>query len=177
MMGRRVLSVSKLEPTCRVCNTPLFLLDEEAQRWYCYRDDEVYYAKDQRWGEHRLTTPITPTTPMSRKSLVRYHLCYNVWITTMALSYSITFGVIETNWILQFISPFLLFGGVAILVVGYLTIPKKERESMTWLCSIWFSSFRRPFDKYGMVLSIWFVVAAIWLGADLVFGLSHLPYP
>ncbi len=27
------------------------MLDEEAQRWYCYKDDQVYYAKDKKWVE------------------------------------------------------------------------------------------------------------------------------
>lgn len=26
-------------------------LDRAQQKWYCYRDDEVYYAKEQRWSD------------------------------------------------------------------------------------------------------------------------------
>jgi hypothetical protein len=25
------------------------LLDEEKERWYCYKDDEVFLAKEHRW--------------------------------------------------------------------------------------------------------------------------------
>jgi len=25
------------------------LLDEDAERWYCFHDDEIYYAKEKRW--------------------------------------------------------------------------------------------------------------------------------
>ena len=45
------MSNSKLQaPVCRTCGKPLILLDEEEQRWYCYKDDEVFYAREQRWG-------------------------------------------------------------------------------------------------------------------------------
>jgi ribosomal protein L40E len=26
------------------------LLDEENQKWYCYKDDQLYYAKENHWG-------------------------------------------------------------------------------------------------------------------------------
>lgn len=32
------------------------LIDEETQKWYCYRDDEVFLAKEQRWGADRLAS-------------------------------------------------------------------------------------------------------------------------
>ena len=28
----------------------MHLLDEEAQRWYCCKDDKMYFAKEQRWA-------------------------------------------------------------------------------------------------------------------------------
>lgn len=28
------------------------LLDEEDQKWYCYKDDLLFYAKEQLWTEH-----------------------------------------------------------------------------------------------------------------------------
>jgi len=38
-------------PVCRKCNQPMKLLDEEAERWYCYKDEEVYFAKTNKWGD------------------------------------------------------------------------------------------------------------------------------
>jgi len=39
------------KPLCRQCNTPISLVDEEERRWYCYKDDQLYYEKEQRWGK------------------------------------------------------------------------------------------------------------------------------
>lgn len=36
-------------PSCRICHQPMKLLDEEEQKWYCYRDDQAWYGKEQRW--------------------------------------------------------------------------------------------------------------------------------
>jgi hypothetical protein len=45
-----VVQVPKtFSPNCRVCGKPLRLLDEIEQRWYCYEDNQLYYAKDKRW--------------------------------------------------------------------------------------------------------------------------------
>lgn len=35
------------------------LLDEESQKWYCQKDDELYYAKENHWGA--LPEPNAPT--------------------------------------------------------------------------------------------------------------------
>jgi hypothetical protein len=35
---------------CRTCGQAMTLTDEETQRWYCYKDDLLYYAKENRWG-------------------------------------------------------------------------------------------------------------------------------
>lgn len=35
------------------------LLDEENQKWYCHKDDELYYAKENHWGA--LPDPDAPT--------------------------------------------------------------------------------------------------------------------
>jgi hypothetical protein len=36
-------------PTCRVCGQPMHLLAEEEQRYYCYKDDQVWLGKERRW--------------------------------------------------------------------------------------------------------------------------------
>jgi hypothetical protein len=40
---------SKNEPTCRVCGRPMVLLDEDAQRWYCDEDDQLWLGTEQKW--------------------------------------------------------------------------------------------------------------------------------
>jgi hypothetical protein len=46
-------TVSGNLPTCRICGQPMQLLgasiDDEQQRWYCYKDDEVWLDKEQKW--------------------------------------------------------------------------------------------------------------------------------
>jgi len=36
--------------TCIHCGKPMKLLDEVNQKWYCFTDDELYYAKQNHWG-------------------------------------------------------------------------------------------------------------------------------
>jgi len=49
-MHGQLLSDAKA-PLCRQCGKPLRLLDEKGERWYCYRDDELFYGKTQSWSE------------------------------------------------------------------------------------------------------------------------------
>jgi hypothetical protein len=44
-------NLEKNLPTCRVCGQRMKLLDDEAQKWYCFKDDEVWFGKEQRWEE------------------------------------------------------------------------------------------------------------------------------
>jgi len=39
-----------LGQTCKVCGKEMRLLDEEQQKWYCYKDDVVYFGKESRWN-------------------------------------------------------------------------------------------------------------------------------
>jgi hypothetical protein len=41
-------SASLPVPVCRVCRKPMALMDRDKQKWYCYKDDKVYWAKRQR---------------------------------------------------------------------------------------------------------------------------------
>lgn len=41
---------TKNSPTCRVCGQPMHLLDEAERRWYCYKDDQMYFAKGNVWN-------------------------------------------------------------------------------------------------------------------------------
>ena len=36
--------------TCIHCGKPMKLLDEINQKWYCFTDDELYYAQQSHWG-------------------------------------------------------------------------------------------------------------------------------
>lgn len=35
----------------------MVLMDADTERWYCYRDDELYYAKENRWAEASYPSP------------------------------------------------------------------------------------------------------------------------
>lgn len=36
-------------PTCWMCGQPMQLLDEEGQRYYCFKDNQVCFGKEQKW--------------------------------------------------------------------------------------------------------------------------------
>ena len=57
-------------PFCRTCGKPLFLLDQEEQRWYCYKDDEVFYGKEYRWGRQSDATRRPAVVQVARKVCV-----------------------------------------------------------------------------------------------------------
>ncbi len=54
---------SYLAPTCRVCGQTLKLLDDTYEQWYCDKDCEVWFAKQQKWsGEMPFGFAIRKTT-------------------------------------------------------------------------------------------------------------------
>jgi len=36
-------------PTCRICGKPMILLDEEALRYYCSKDNQVWLGRERKW--------------------------------------------------------------------------------------------------------------------------------
>lgn len=45
-------------------------LDKEGQRWYCYKEDQVYFAMENRWvGTIQLPNPSTPSCPNCRGAI------------------------------------------------------------------------------------------------------------
>lgn len=111
MMGRRrkgrevaPVSVSTLTPprkqvevTCRVCGQPMTFLGEGADgklgdRWYCYKDNEVYLAKEQRWGGQEPAVPVVqkpPAPPVGE---------FHVWVPILWLVGMIFLGFF--SWVL-----------------------------------------------------------------------------
>lgn len=43
------LGETKDTPACMICSRPMKLMDEKAQRWYCYKDDQTFLAKEDSW--------------------------------------------------------------------------------------------------------------------------------
>lgn len=39
-----------MAPACRVCGQSLELIDTQEERWYCYKDDQLWHEKDQTWA-------------------------------------------------------------------------------------------------------------------------------
>ena len=39
------------KPKCKTCGKEMTLLDEDAQRWYCYYDDMIFLAKSNSWSD------------------------------------------------------------------------------------------------------------------------------
>jgi len=49
-------------------------LDEQDQRWYCYKDDQVYLAKEGIWSESiHVTSPKLTEHQFTQEELLRYH--------------------------------------------------------------------------------------------------------
>ena len=48
-------------PTCPKCSRPMQLLDSEAQRYYCYKDDVVFLGSENRWNGLAPATPPSTT--------------------------------------------------------------------------------------------------------------------
>jgi len=49
-----------------MCGKPMELLGDDGQRWYCYNDDEVFFAEEQRWLEKVEAAPTyAPQTTQS----------------------------------------------------------------------------------------------------------------
>ena len=46
---------------CRVCGDRMVLLDEEADTWYCYKDDELFYATENKWADPKFIRRLTET--------------------------------------------------------------------------------------------------------------------
>lgn len=52
------------KPVCRKCSKPMVLLDEENHKWYCYKDDEVFYGKEIRWS----SDPVHVSPPEEKRT-------------------------------------------------------------------------------------------------------------
>lgn len=61
-------------PKCRICGKPMTLLDEDQQRWYCYKDDEIF-----------LGTP-PPKSAFSRTRLLSRALLPRIVAWTMGVA-------------------------------------------------------------------------------------------
>jgi len=150
-------------PVCRVCRRPMVCLDEENQRWYCYRDDEVFFAKEQRWQEPRSLPGLAPI-PMSRKSRLRLFLANDILASTIVLvvlmERIIQSGVPQPSLVTDFV-PFLAYAFcfTAYFCV-YWTIPKVERGPQSgW--PLWSGVFHRPYDKQLIALFTWWVLTLV----------------
>ena len=53
---------------CRVCGDRMVLLDEEADTWYCYKDDELFYATENKWADPKFIRRLTEV-PFERSPL------------------------------------------------------------------------------------------------------------
>ena len=40
---------TKDKPSCKICSRAMKLMDEKGQRWYCYKDDQTFLAKENAW--------------------------------------------------------------------------------------------------------------------------------
>lgn len=45
------------------------LLDKAQQKWYCYKDDEIWFSKEQRWHKRGGLTSQQPQTPSEQRQI------------------------------------------------------------------------------------------------------------
>jgi len=152
------LSVS---PRCRVCNLPMQCLDRNAQRWYCHRDDEVYYEKENRWQEPRRPFPTDIGREPTRQDLIRRH-------TAFAVVYSIIgLGLLVLNFLnLSPLEAWSIFLGILVSMLGLILnslIPKivARKQRMNWGNQGFFWVFRNPRDKHLAALWVWEILLPV----------------
>jgi hypothetical protein len=54
---------------CKLCGQAMHLTDEEEQRWYCYKDDLVYLAKEDSWSDQKIATASTVERKIVRREI------------------------------------------------------------------------------------------------------------
>ena len=163
------MSSSNLRPTCRTCGKPLVLVDGEKQRWYCYEDDALYYGKEARWVESKHVR-IRPLIPLPREYRLRRCLASNIRASALILCLACLLSINEVGREDELWYLWLRFAlGVAILVAGMLlafrvsnTMPENARISPMKPSLLWLP-FHKPFDKYGIALTTWTILALVCL--------------
>jgi len=48
-LARATLLRTEDKPKCIICGRPMSLMDENTRRWYCLKDDQAYFAREDRW--------------------------------------------------------------------------------------------------------------------------------
>jgi len=113
---------SRKAPLCRRCGRPMRLLDEGAGRWYCYDDDEVYLAKENRWMNDQPHTSVVQSVPVPQKrspeSLIFWGIVWTV--------FSIFLGA--AGWTLMSIVGFL--AGIASVASGIAATGQAPRSNV-----------------------------------------------
>lgn len=91
------MSPNELAPRCRVCGRPMTYLGESADeklgdRWYCRKDDELYFPREQHWGVIRAVAPTVQEPPVPPVT------GFNVWFPILLLVGIILLGLF--HWVL-----------------------------------------------------------------------------
>jgi len=60
------LGETKDTPSCMICSRPMKLMDEKAQRWYCYKDDQTFMVKESVWSPEITTQRIALAAKQAR---------------------------------------------------------------------------------------------------------------
>jgi len=66
-MNHQLKTSRATPPRCRVCRLPMRLLDEDIDKWYCFKDDQIWLGKEGKWCE--------PTPPRSGESSQEVKYC------------------------------------------------------------------------------------------------------
>ena len=155
------------------------LLDEDAQRWYCYKDDVVFYAKGNEWVEtnHPLSSPYADAHWLVRLrdytivvAAVLFLAEFLDFLSTVVAYVSAPSGFVElTNWAIRYFM-YSLGWGSAGFFLGL---------SVTWLLelSAMFLAFywTRPKAALGIALVPWLLILmAILAGVHLLAFLSNM---
>ncbi len=99
---------------CRKCGQPMNLLDEEEQRWYCFKDDLLYVGKDQHWSDE-IRSSVTPVQIASGPPPPPVET-YDVWIPIIWLA-----GILVTGFANGLI-------GILVLIAGAIYVHYNSRK-------------------------------------------------
>lgn len=134
------------------------LLDAEAERWYCYKDDEVYSAKEKRWLEPRLLTPASVGRELTDEELIQIYAGTNALMTVFYL------GALAAIFNLLPLETSIFLYAIPIILGLWLYNERQELDRkglVNWPAGSFGRVFRRPRDKLLVALYLWLLCAPI----------------
>jgi len=135
------------------------LMDQEKQRWYCYADDEVFYAKENRWEEPHSVGAVRVKRAPTRQEIIRLYAVTDIFLSASCICFlalTINFNEVQVLPI-AFTAVCVTLG----MFGGWLDGRLRQRKLIEWPKNLGMKAFRKPRDKYIMALFLWKVLVPV----------------